>query len=223
MPPQEIHPRPEPFSSDKNGEVNKDNGSKSSDSELWDAFRNGDEGAFIQIYNQYANILFNYGCQFTPDREMIKDCLHDFFIYLRKNRSGFGHTSFIKMYLLKAFRRRVVDYLKKQQKEFQKNEAFLFFQFPVELSSETVYINRQIEEDQLKKLNHALKSLDSKEREAIYYFYYEGLSYEQIASIFNFSHISSARRLIYRGLSQMRKIMVAVYLTACLSFLEVLP
>src|SRR5690554_6430007 len=112
MPPQTIPPTPEPSYS-KNGELNKGDGAKSSDSDLWNAFVNGDEGAFIQIYNQSAYILFNYGCQFTPDREMIKDCLHDFFIYLRKKRSGFGHTSFIKMYLLKAFRRRVVDYLKK--------------------------------------------------------------------------------------------------------------
>lgn len=220
MPPQEIHPRPGPFYSDKNIEVNKGNASKLSDTELWNAFRDGDEGAFIQIYHQYANILFNYGCQFTADREMVKDCLHDFFIYLRKNRSGFGHTSFIKMYLLKAFRRKVVDYLKKLQKESQKNEAFLFSQFPVELSSETVYINQQIEEDQLKKLNRALKSLDSKEREAIYYFYYEGLSYDQIAEIFAFSHVSSARRLVYRGLSQLRKLIVAFCIMAFMDILN---
>ncbi len=221
MPPQRIHSRPEP-SYPKNGEVHKGDHGKSSDSELWNAFRKGDEGAFIQIYNHYANILFNYGCQYTADREMVKDCLHDFFIYLRKNRAGFSQTSSIKMYLLKAFRRRLVDYLKKQQKEFQQNETFLFFQFPVELSSETVYINRQIEENQLKQLNRALKTLDSKEREAIFYFYYEGLGYEEIASILNFSHISSARRLIYRALGRLRKIMMASYLTVCLTFLELL-
>ena len=47
--------------------------------------------------------------------------------------------------------------------------------------------------------------LELKEREAIYYFYYEKLSYEQIAIIFEFSHVSSARRLIYRGLGNLRK------------------
>jgi RNA polymerase sigma-70 factor (ECF subfamily) len=75
----------------------------------------------------------------------------------------------------------------------------------VELSSESIYINRQIKAEQLEKLNKALKGLNNKEREAIYYFYYEGLSYEQIAEIFNFSHVSSARRLMYRGLNHLRK------------------
>jgi RNA polymerase sigma-70 factor (ECF subfamily) len=90
------------------------------------------------------------------------------------------------------------------------------------LSSETIYINRQIEDDQIRKLNNALKNLASKEREAIYHFYYEGLSYEQIAKIFGFSHVSSARRLISRGLSQLRKLIVVLYITAFMDFFEFL-
>src|SRR5690606_34644855 len=120
-----------------------------------------------------------------------------------------------------AFKRRVLDYLKKNSKESERNESFLFFQFPVELSSETIYINRQIEEEQIHQLNKALKALDSKEREAIYHFYYEGLSYEQIAEIFNFSHVSSARRLVYRGLSQLRKLILIFYLTTVVDFFNI--
>lgn len=183
-------------------------------SQLWKAFKRGDEAAFIQIYNSYANVLFNYGCQFTPDRELVKDCLQDFFIYLRKNRAGFNDTLHVKMYLLKAFRRRVIDYLKKYNKECKQNESFLLYQFPVEFSSETIYINQQIEDEQIEKLNRALRALDAKEREAIYYFYYEGLSYEQIAEIFNFSHVSSARRLIYRGLGRLRKLILICCIAA---------
>lgn len=194
------------LSSTKHKILNKVDFAKSTDKELWKAFKNGDETAFIHLYNQYATVLFNYGCQFTPDKEMVKDCLQDFFIYLRKNRTGFSETGFIKMYLFKAFKRRVVDYLKKHNKECKNNETFLFFQFPVELSSEITYINRQIEDEQIDTLNKTLQALDTKEREAIYYFYYEGISYGQIAEIFNFSHVSSARRLVYRGLDQLRKL-----------------
>lgn len=180
------------------------NDNKVSDKLLWDAFRNGDEAAFINIYKTYSNILYNYGCQFTPDKEMVRDCLQDFYIYLRKNKAGFGDTNSIKMYLLKAFKRRVIDYLKKSLSEFQSNELFAFTQFSVEMSCESKYIDQQIKAEQLKKLNEALKALDRKEREAIYYFYYEGLSYEQIAEILNFSHVSSARRVMYRSISHLR-------------------
>src|SRR5690606_1187366 len=104
-------------------------------------------------------------------------------------------------------------YIKRQNKERERTESFLFFQFPVQLSSETIYINQQIVEEQIVKLNRALQILEAKEREAIYYFYYEGLSYEQIAEIFDFSHTSSARRLVYRGLGRLRKLILIFYIS----------
>jgi RNA polymerase sigma-70 factor (ECF subfamily) len=81
-------------------------------------------------------------------------------------------------------------------------------QFPVELSSEAKFIQQQMEVDLLADLNRALELLDNREREAIYYFYYQGLSYEQIAEIFDFSYVSSARRLIYKALANLRKTML---------------
>ena len=172
---------------------------------LWGLFKGGDEAAFIILYQDYCNLLYNYGCQFCQDEELIKDCLQDFFIYLREKRMNLGDTTSIKLYLMKAFKRRVIDYLKKHQKQNKKNEEFLLFQFPVEMSSEDIYIKNQLEEEEIIALKKALASLELKEREAIYYFYYEKLSYEQIAIIFEFSHVSSARRLIYRALGNLRK------------------
>ena len=177
---------------------------KTPDQLLWDAFKKGDERAFVRIYKSYAKMLFHYGCKFTPDKEMVRDCLHDFFIYLRNNKAGFGDISSIKQYLFKAFRRRVVHYLKQVANQPTVTELSDFSKYAVEQSFESVYINQQIKAERLEKLNNALKALDQKERIAIYYFYYQGLSYEQIAAIFKFSHVSSARRVMYRGLRQLR-------------------
>ncbi|HSI75868.1 MAG TPA: sigma-70 family RNA polymerase sigma factor [Lunatimonas sp.] len=187
--------------------ANQEN-SKLTDRELWEYFKHGDESAFICIYKAYANPLFHFGCQFCVDREAVKDCLQDFFIYLRKNREGFGPTDSIRFYLLKSFKRRMLDTVKKQSKTVEKKLRFTTEQFPVELSFEAKFIQQQMEVDLLTDLNRALESLDNREREAIYYFYYQGLSYEQIAEIFDFSYISSARRLIYRALANLRKTML---------------
>jgi RNA polymerase sigma-70 factor (ECF subfamily) len=103
--------------------------SKLPDKSLWEAFKSGDEFAFINIYKEYSNKLYNYGCQFCEDKEMVKDCLQDFFIYLRKNRLGFAETNSIKMYLFKAFKRRVVDYLNKNTSEFRLSKMFALLNF----------------------------------------------------------------------------------------------
>ncbi|WP_158856592.1 RNA polymerase sigma factor [Lunatibacter salilacus] len=187
--------------------ANQEN-SKLADRDLWEHFKQGDESAFICIYKAYANPLFHFGCQFCGDREAVKDCLQDFFIYLRKNRAGFGATDSIRFYLLKSFKRRMLETIKTQSKTTEKKLRFTMEQFPVELSSEAKFIQQQMEVDLLADLNRALESLDNREREAIYYFYYQGLSYEQIADIFDFSYISSARRLIYKALANLRKTML---------------
>jgi RNA polymerase sigma factor (sigma-70 family) len=181
-----------------------DNPSLSSDRMLWDNFKKGDELAFTRIYNDYALALYQCGCKISPDPELVKDCLQDFFIYLKKNRLGFSDTNSIKPYLVKAFRRRVIEYLKKERRHVSVIEPSEFIQFGVEPSCEVIYISKQLKVNQLEKLNKALDSLDRTEQKAIYYFYYKGLSYEQIAEIFKFSHVSSARRVMYRSLKQLR-------------------
>jgi RNA polymerase sigma factor (sigma-70 family) len=187
--------------------------SKLADRDLWEQFKQGDESAFIFIYKAYANPLFHFGCQFCLDRETVKDCLQDFFIYLRKNRAGFGATDSIRFYLLKSFKRKIIESVKRQSKNAEKKMQFTMEQFPVELSSEAKFIQQQMEVDLLENLNKALIKLDNKEREAIYYFYYQGLSYGQIAEIFEFAYISSARRLIYKALANLRKTMLIPAIT----------
>lgn len=177
---------------------------KEDDQTIWTNFKSGDEEAFILLYKKYANVLYGYGCRFSIDHEMVKDCLQDFFVYLREKREGLGNPTSLKSYLLKAFKRRVIDYLKKSKKEKERRQKIVYDEFPIERFYETIYIDQQ-EEGKLINLERALKSLNSKEREAIYYFYYQNLSYEEIADFFDYSHISSSRRLIYNALRKMRR------------------
>lgn len=180
--------------------------SKEDSQAIWKDFKAGDEKAFILLYEQHANMLYGYGCRFTTDNELVKDCLQDFFVYLREKREGLGNPASVKFYLLKAFKRRVLDYLRKGKKEKEKSQEVIRDGFYSNRMHETVFIQQQ-EESKLLNLEKALKSLNTKEREAIYYFYYQNLSYEQIAEILDFSYISSARRLIYRSLKKMKAIL----------------
>ena len=45
------------------------------DRELWDSFKAGDDRAFSQIYETYADLLFSYGMRFTSNREIVRDTL----------------------------------------------------------------------------------------------------------------------------------------------------
>lgn len=197
------------FFPEKRSEPQRD-ADKRSDAELWASFKQGDESVFVDIYKTYANKLYNYGTKFCSDKELVKDCLQDFFIYLRRNRETLGATTSIKFYLFKSFRRRVIDYIQSRTAEQKKNTMASSFQLKVEVSHEVKYIDVQWHEQQLAKLNNAISRLNEKEREAIFYYFYEGLTYKDIAAIMNFTHIASARRLIYRALASIKEMIITI-------------
>ena len=66
------------------------------DRELWDSFKAGDDRAFSQIYETYADLLFSYGMRFTSNREIVRDTLQELFIKLYKNRKNLSTTDHIK-------------------------------------------------------------------------------------------------------------------------------
>ena len=51
-----------------------------SDKELWIDFLSGEKEAFKTIYEKYFPELFNYGCYFLDDEDLVKDCIQDLFV-----------------------------------------------------------------------------------------------------------------------------------------------
>ncbi|WP_258104259.1 RNA polymerase sigma factor [Marinoscillum sp. MHG1-6] len=177
------------------------------DSQQWDDFREGDELVFGRIYEEYVDVLFNYGKRFSSDRELVKDCVQDFFLYLREKREGIGATTSIKFYLLRSFRRRLLKYITKKEKTQQETTSELEFQIEVQDCSVQSFIENEANNFMVKKLNKSLEQLTAKEREAVFFYYYEGIGYKEIADIMEFSHVSSARRLIYTALNNLKDIL----------------
>lgn len=178
-----------------------------SDGELWRAFKSGEEEAFVYIYNQYFTVLVNYCYQFTQDKELIKDCVQDLFIFLRSKRETVSHIDHIKLYLLKSCRNRILSYIKKQQKHehifflHSDNQYFM----PV-ASPEENLIRAQAREHLTYRMQDAIKKLSEKEREVIYYYYFENLSYADIAELMGYEHVKSVRSLLYKALAKLKNL-----------------
>lgn len=175
-----------------------------SDSDLWDFFKKGNSIAFITIYSRYYNLLFSYGCKLINDKESVRDCLQDFFIYLWEKRKSISGTNSIRPYVVKSFGRRIIEYANKQKIKFSSIDSCDYIHLGVEPCVLSNFVSKQVKDLQTAQLNHAIQTLDSTERKAIYYFYYGGLSYEQLAGLLEFSHVSSARRIIYRSIKKLR-------------------
>ena len=162
------------------------------------------ESAFVEIYHQYFQLLYNYGRQINSDPESCKDVIQDLFIKLRKNRSKLPQVNSIKAFLLKSYRNKLYSEFKKKQRIetiTYSNEAHNFLVSP---SYETLLIDRQITKEQLERIKSAISTLSQRQREALHFFYYNNLSYEEIGEVMNFSSVKAARNLVYRALKEVK-------------------
>ncbi|MEQ9287163.1 MAG: sigma factor-like helix-turn-helix DNA-binding protein [Cyclobacteriaceae bacterium] len=56
-------------------------------------------------------------------------------------------------------------------------------------------------EENIHKLNHAREYLTKRQKQAIYYFYYEDLSYEEVSEIMGLNNVKSTRNLVYKAIN----------------------
>ena len=71
-------------------------------------YRQGDQNAFMSLYDMYAEMLLNYGLCITSDKELVKDCVQDVFIKLISKSQDLQVTK-VTSYLLISLRNRLLD------------------------------------------------------------------------------------------------------------------
>lgn len=174
------------------------------DDELWSLFKNGNEIAFVHIYKTHFYALFRYGSQFTSNRECIKDAIHDLFLELRIKRNKLSSTDNIRFYLLKSLKIRLISLLKKEAKFVAEKSDLKGMDFEFSMPVEQLLINSQIDKERREKLNAAILELTNRQREIIFYFYYEGLSLDKIKELMHFDSKKATQNLLYKALSILR-------------------
>ncbi len=172
-----------------------------SDTLLWNDFIKGNEDAFRVIYNNHVQSLFKYGCHFTCDEGLIKDCIHDVFIELAKYRSGLGSTNNIKLYLFKSLKRRIIKSLDKLGIFGSIDTELIPFHYTI--SNEDELVEDEAELQRFQQLDKALSALSPRQKEAIYLKFVSDLSYEELSTVMQLNY-QSARNLVFRGLEKLR-------------------
>lgn len=174
------------------------------DKDIWASFKKGNEKAFNFIYSSYFNELFSYGMRFTNNREIVKDSIQELFIELRKASEQLAATDNIRFYLFGALKKKILKLLKKESLITFGQVTDYEAKFDIAISHETKLINQQIDNETKERLQKAFNALTKREKEAVYYFYYQSMSYSEVAEIMNLKSAKQARNLIYKSLRVLR-------------------
>lgn len=188
---------------------------------IWNDFLQGDDASLSYIYRNYANKLYNYGRQFA-DADLVQDCIQDLFFDLIKSRNRLGQIQSVKAYLFSSLRRKIVRKLKRNNHEVGHSKLDEHTKFRVSFISDDSIPPDQFVENRLHILRQACNTLPPRQREAIMLYYYEQLSYKEIAEVMNIGKVSSARILVYRALDALKSLLgglkdeLLIFYLACL-------
>lgn len=173
------------------------------DLQIWDKFLTGDDESYTFFYKKYVTALFAYGLHFTPDRELVKDCIQDVFVKIYCNRSKLSETDNVKLYLFTALKNTLFNIFQKDRLHYHIDTMEPVFS--VEFSIEDRLIDEEFEEEQRNKINQMLDSLTPRQKEVIYYRYMEELGIDDICKLMNMNY-QSVQNLIQRSFKKMRTV-----------------
>jgi len=173
------------------------------DLQIWDKFLAGDDESYTFFYKKYVTALFAYGLHFTPDRELVKDCIQDVFVKIYCNRSKLSKTDNVKLYLFIALKNTLFNIFQKDRLHYHIDTMEPVFS--VEFSIEDRLIDEEFEEEQRNKINQMLDSLTPRQKEVIYYRYMEELGIDDICKLMNMNY-QSVQNLIQRSFKKMRTV-----------------
>jgi RNA polymerase sigma factor (sigma-70 family) len=185
---------------DKSVEVKQDNDNII----LWQQFKEGNESAFNALLHQYYSLLLNYGVRLVSDKQLVKDCLHDFFVDIWTKRAGLGDVKMLKAYLIISFRRRLLREKSKNKRLQIVDEAPDNYDFEVEFNIESEIIVEETKQEISEKLKYHISALTKRQREAVYLRFYQDLDYPQVAEIMEISHPATVN-LVYSAIKVLRQ------------------
>ncbi|MFL9485677.1 RNA polymerase sigma factor [Chitinophagaceae bacterium LWZ2-11] len=173
--------------------------------EWWHEFKQGDVNAYRQLYEKFAPQLYNYGTKFTKDITIVEDAIQDLFYTLWTSRERISQPPSVRNYLFKSLRTGIYKKLNKSNLFVNEEDAS---DFHFELAIDETLAQREHLLQIKKQVEQALSSLTSRQREIIYYRFYQNLGFDEIADIMNMQ-VRATYKLTARALETLRSVIPA--------------
>lgn len=174
------------------------------DIDLWLKFKSGDSEALGKLAQIHYRALYNYASKFSADPDFIRDCLQELYLELWERRTFLSETAFVKSYLFKALRHKIIKE-SIRLKRFQAKDEGIFEADASDLSIESYIIENESIRSQTNRLNKIISLLSKRQQEIIYLRFYQNLDNEDIANIMNLGR-QSVSNLLYRTLREIKEI-----------------
>lgn len=134
---------------------------------------------------------------------MVRDSIQDVFFELINKRKTLNQAISIKLYLLASLRRRLIRLIAKEKRLASEESYNRTDGFNYSLNAKLIQHPSNYTQDEKKLIEIACNRLPKRQREAVMLYYFEELSYKEVADIMDLSNPKNARTLIYRALESL--------------------
>lgn len=151
------------------------------------------------LINEYGDYLYRLCYTYTKDFQVAEEVVQDVFLKFYQSHEQFKQQASLKTYLTKIAINKCYDYLRSwRHRRIVIKEAF-------QIS------NQSIEQDIIKNeeeelLFQAILKLPIKYRESIIFYYYEELTVQEIAQLFNLPN-STVKTRLQRGRAALKQLL----------------
>jgi len=185
-----------------------------SDEQLLSLLKDGDKGAFTEIYNRYWEKLFFVAGRKLEDLPLAEELVQDIFADLWNRRSSLELTSALGAYLAAAGKYKVIDARRRRFREKQYRQGS-----PDGTEQSDHFTQHYLDFEALKEqLARLVPQLPERCRLTFQLSREEGLSHEEIAKVMNISekaverNLTRALRTLRLGLRQLFNLLAALLL-----------
>jgi RNA polymerase sigma-70 factor (ECF subfamily) len=170
---------------------------------------NGDQAAFLEIYERHRLPVFRFAYRLLGSVEAAEDVTHDCFLSLIRNSANFDSTrASLRTYLLAAARNLSMKQFRNAGREASLEELV---EEPA-YSAQQQPLNVVLTEELANQVRNAVMSLPALQREALVLFEYEELSLSEIAEITQ-SDVGAVKGRLFRARDGLKR-MLRPYLSA---------
>lgn len=179
---------------------------ESSDIKLFERFIAGDKDAMEALYKKYYDLMLNYGLKCDPDKDLVQDCIQDFFITAFGNHGiHSGNIVSVRAYLLRSVRNKLHDKTVLRKKLYSIDD--IGFNLPADEDLFAQLFPKNDDETKMaREILKALSSLSPNRKTALYLRYVKGFSHKEIADVLNINEQSSMN-LISRTFAKLRELL----------------
>jgi RNA polymerase sigma factor (sigma-70 family) len=157
------------------------------------------------IYVTFYNDLYFYGLKISGSEDLTRDCIQDMFTQFWSNSESLCGVKSVRAYLLKCFRRRVIEQLNAEKRYLNNYLPEGRYEYTgVAESHESDLVEQDRQNELTQRLLKATGELTARQQEILFLKFNLGYSYDSICDIMNIKY-QSVRNLLSETVKYLRK------------------